>query len=400
MNARLAVGMVLALGGGSALAADWNIDPRIAVSGVYNDNNRLTEIPGSEIEVTGARIDAQVTFRGETPRSSLQLVPRLRSSFYPGDSSEEANDQFLRLLARHATERTALSFDVGYSRVDTLGSYFPGSTVGDDDVLGDPDRGAGVGRLGLKNREDRLSLVPMVSFELSERQALEFRAEYLDTSYDFQVPGDRIDYKDLLGSVAFSRALSTTSGLTLRATYSIFDPDDGDETDTQGLDLEWRNRMSETAEYYLRGGANRVELESVTPGGSSSWETGFTGGAGVRWTFEVTDIFLDVSRNLDPNSSGDLVTRDQVRAQWSRRLTPMARLTVGGRLISDSAPGNDQSFQDRTYAAASIGFDWRIARAWTLFGSYDHAWREYDNAPTDARSNAVNIGIIYEPNRR
>jgi hypothetical protein len=400
MNTRVAVGAMLALGAGSALAADWNIDPRIAVSGVYNDNNRLTEIPENEIEVAGARVDAQVTFRAETPRSSFQLVPRLRSTFYPGDSSEEANDQFLRLLARHKTQRATLSFNANYSSVVTLGGYFPGSTVEDDDVLGEPGRGEGVGRFGLRNREDRLSLVPMLNFELSERQFLEFRAEYLDTSYDIQVSGDRVDYKDLYGSVAYGRALSPTSNLTLRAAYSTYDPDDGEQVVVQAVDLEWRNSISETSQVFLRGGASRVELDPAETGGGSRWETGFTGGAGVRWAFEVTEIWAEIGRNLDPNSSGEIVTRDQLRLQWARRLTEMTRVTVGARLIKDSSTDTNPFRRDQTYASGSIGFDWRIARAWTLFGSYDHAWREYDDAPTDARSNAVNIGIIYEPNRR
>jgi hypothetical protein len=46
-------------------------------------------------------------------------------------------------------------------------------------------------------------------------------------------------------------------------------------------------------------------------GDNGSWDTGFTGGAGVRWTFEVSEIFLDLNHGLDPSSAGEYVTSDQ-----------------------------------------------------------------------------------------
>jgi len=394
------LGVSMAVAAGPAFAADWSFDPKIAVSGEYNDNNRLTEIPGREIKVSGALLDAQVAMRAETPRSSFDLTPRLRSSFYPGDETEDADDQFVRMLARHSTERTTASLDVDYSRVITLGDYFPTSSVSDDDVLGDPDRGVGVGRIGLRNREDRLAFTPVVSFKLSPRRSLEFRADYLDVGYDIQIPGDRVDYSDLSGSIALRNSLSEISSLTVRAGYSSYDPSDGDSRVANVVDVAWSKDFSETAQTYVRVGATRVEVGSGVSGGSSSWETGFAGGVGVRWAFEVTEIWVDVSENLDPNSAGDLVTRDEARVQVARRIGPMTRVYLAGRLILDSSAGGTDSFVDRSYATGTLGFEWRFARQWTLVASYDYAWREYDNAITDAESNAASLGIVYQPNRR
>jgi hypothetical protein len=263
------------------------------------------------------------------------------------------------MLARHATERSVTSLDADYSRVATLGDYFPEATVTNFDPLdptsgeelGDPERGVGVGQSG-RNRQDRLVVTPGFSFDLTERQRLELEVEYLDVTYDKQVPGDRVDYDNLLISAGYRFALTETSSVTVQGGFATYDPADADSTDVQGLNAEWRNELSDTAEVYARAGANRVE--SLTNNGGSSWDTGFSGGAGVRWAFEVSDVWLDASTSLDPNSSGDIVTRDQLRLQFTRRLGPMTRLTLAGRVIQDTGAGDAQdTFDDRTYATAT-----------------------------------------------
>jgi hypothetical protein len=400
-SARLAAGLgaVLALHVGQGRAADWEIDPKIAVAAVYDDNIRLTEIPGAEVEVAGARVDALATVRAATQVWSFELTPRLRSTFYPDDPEQEADDQFVRLSLERQTQRTTASVNADYSKVTTLGSYFPRADVDDDDSLGDPDPGTGVGRLSVRNREERVRVTPKFGFDLSERSSLEFGARYLDVAYDRTIPGDRQDYTDTSGTVAYSFRTSGTSNLSLSAVYSQYEPDNDDATDAYGADLQWTNDQSETSQIYVRAGLDRAQVDSST-GSGNNWEDGFSGGAGVKWKFEVTSIFVDASRYLDPNSSGQLVTRDQLRAEWSRRLSPMTTLVVGARIVNDSGVGDDDTFTDRQYAAGSVGFEWRITRQWALIGVYDYAWREYDDAPTDAESNALSLGIQYEPNRK
>lgn len=398
MNTRMLVAGVLATFTAGATAADWSYDPRVAAAYVFNDNHRLTDVPGTEIEVSGAKLEAELAVRAETPRSLVVLTPRLRSTFFPGDESEEADDQFVRLLARHSTLRTTSSFDADYSRVVTLGDFFPGATVSSGDVLGEPDRGVDVAQSG-RNRQDRLLLRPRLEFDVTERHGVELGVEYLDVTYDEQVPGDRVDFQNLLFAVGYRFALTETAGVLVRAGLGSFDPVDEDSTDVQGLNVEWRNEISDTAEVYVRAGGNRVEANSAD--GSSSWDAGFAGGAGIRWQFEVSDVWLDASTSLDPNSSGDVVTRDQLRVQFRRSLGPMTRLVLGGRLIKDSGAGDSQdSFSDRTYATGNVGLDWRFARQWSVFGNYQYSWREYDNTESDAKSNAVNLGVVWEPNRR
>jgi hypothetical protein len=69
-------------------AADWSAEPRITLNADYDDNNRLTDVSGEEIEVIGAEVDAQVAFRAQTPRTNFRLVPRVRATFYPDEPDE------------------------------------------------------------------------------------------------------------------------------------------------------------------------------------------------------------------------------------------------------------------------------------------------------------------------
>ena len=393
--ASLIGGIALALGAGTALAADWAYDPKVTASYEYNDNLRLTDTPGQEIKVSGGSLDAQLLVQGETPRTLFQLTPRLRSTFYPGDEDQETNDQFLRMMLKHKGERSESTLDANYSRVDTLGKYFPSAGVGDGGGLGDPGHGDGVGRSTSQNRETRLGVSPQFSFDVSERHGIEASAGYLDVSFEHHVEGDREDFSNIYGAVAYRYKMSPTRSLAVGAGISHFKQDGSAATDSETVGVEWSSKISETSQWFVRAGASRTE----SAGDSSSSDSGFAGGAGVRWSFEVTDIFFDLNRSVDPNASGRFVQRDQLRMHVARRLSPMTTIDLGGRFIRDGQTGSDITFEERQYAAGSIGVSWRMSREWSLGGSYTYVWREYESQPDPAESNRVSLGITYEPHR-
>ncbi len=165
--------------------------------------------------------------------------------------------------------------------------------------------------------------------------------------------------------------------LAVIAGVARYEADDGSSSDAQSLNAEWSNKISETSQVFVRGGANRVKSDET---GGTSTNTGFNGGAGVRWSFEVTQIFFDVNHYLDPSSYGRVVARDQLRFQLSRRLGPLTTLSLAARGIRDSDTGSDSTFRDRNYAVASVGLEWRMKRQWALGGGYDYRWRKFDGA--------------------
>jgi opacity protein-like surface antigen len=394
---------LLAAYGGAAASADWSIEPKIGVSAEYNDNHRLTNTPGQEIKVSGGSVDAQVGIRSETPTSSFLLAPRLISSFYPGDGPEETDDQYLYLSLGHKTQRTTMSLTADYSRRTTLGDYFPSAVVSQTDQLGNPDPGVNVSSFTGRNREDRLVITPRMTFRVKPRHFLDFGFQYLDLGYDIRVPGRDEDYTSISGSAGYRYALSETSSVNVRTSVGRYDPQNGVSTDNYGLSAGWQNRISETSEVYVNLGTNRTQVASAGATGEFDWKYGFTGGAGVRWAFQVTRVFLDLNRYIEPTSTGRVATRDQLRAVLTRRLSETTTAYVGARAIRDSGTGSkiagEVSFRDTKYAAANLGLEWRFSRQFSLVGSYDYTWRDYRGAPTAAQSNAIGLGIVYEPKR-
>lgn len=392
----IAAAVSLGCGAGGAGAADWSFDPRITLNAETDDNNRLTSVPGQEIEVAGAEVDAQFTLQAETPRSTFRLVPRIRGTFYPDDGDEETDNQFLRAAYEYRGERSELIFDADYSRRETLGRYLP-DIIDDNDNLGEPGEGEDLGNSPALNRQERFAVTPGVSFELTERTTLELGVGYLDVTFDEQVADDREDYNNMSADAGLRFDLSPTKSLTVRARAAQYEPDDDVSTDSQALELEWSNRVSETSRVFVRGGSNRVE--EIDALGNSGWNTGFSGGAGVQWSFEVTQVFFDVDRDLDPNASGRLVERDQLRFRLSRRLSPVTTLRLVARGVRDGKTNNLDVFQEREYVAASVGFEWRMTRQFALGGGYEYVWRQIEDQPDDAVSNRLFLGITWEPHR-
>jgi len=220
---------------------------------------------------------------------------------------------------------------------------------------------------------------------------------YLDVTFDEQVEGDREDYTSVSADAAYRYLLSETKSVALRVRGRQYDPADDDATDSQAVEVEWANRLSETSQVYVRGGSNRVE--EIDDFGKSDWNTGFTGGAGARWEFEVSELLFEVTRGLDPNSSGRLVARDELRLRYAHSVSPLTRLLVSVRGVKDGSTNSQDEFQERRFVTASLGFDWRMTRQFTLGGAYQYVWRSIEDEPEDAQSNRLFLGVTWEPHR-
>jgi hypothetical protein len=393
-----AIGNVLLIGPAPVMAADWAFDPRVVLSGEYDDNDRMTNVPSQEIEVYGPKIDALLAISARTPTTTFILTPRFSSTQYFKGSEDDANNGYLRLLLDHKTQRTDAFLNADYSTVETLGRFYPSSDV-TDPVLGNPDPGVSVPLVAIKNRQDRYRVAPGVSFDLTERQSIEVGAQYLDVTFDKDLPSYRpYDNWTVYGN--YNLKTTNTATLSVLASYDQYQPRTGDNTNYWALNGQWANRWSETAEVFLRAGASFVEANQGGGTQNSGSSSGFSGGAGVRWAFQVTNIFLDANQYLDPHSNGDIVTRTQLRLEVARQLSQTTTLNLALRGIDDSAPPGNNSYQGQKYAAAEIGGRWRMARQWTLFGHYQYRWKKQQNADNSAQSNSVSIGVTWEPNRK
>jgi hypothetical protein len=382
---------------GIAHAADWSTRPRVEVAGIYDDNYLMSRDTGEPVSVSGAEVDARLQFSGATPRSETNLVPHIRSSAFD-DSELNSTGYFLDAQSEYRGQRFRAGMTAVYSSEDTSRTERPG--VGDPD-LGVPD-GSDSGRIRVDNKRDLIAASPFFELQLTQRNKLELGANYRDVSFERNFPS-QVDFSSAGASVGWGYELSPTATLTLRSHLGTYDPDSDIKRDSTfyGADGEWRKRFSDTREAYVRGGFRRTDQDALaTDLVAPDVTTSYVGGVGVQWNFLVTQLFVDASVDVDPNASGVLVERDQLRFRLVRQFRSRLSGFVAARHIRDEAVGNDLSVASRRYSIGTIGAEWRRTRAVSLLAEYDYTKQKLgDVISRDAASNRARLSVVYEPQR-
>jgi hypothetical protein len=401
MNARnTSVAMAIAslLGTAAAGAANWELQPRVEVGAIYDDNYRLTDQPGEEIDVMGASLDAQLALRSEGPRSLLEILPRVRTTFFPDESAEEATDYLLGFRGETRTQRLTTGVRAQFADESVVTSDLLPADVPDLD-LGEILPGD-EGRVSVRTRRQLISVQPNLSFTWDERRRVIADLRYLDADFD-DVFTEQVGYRDIGVGGGLQWDVSQRATLTVRGDVAQFEPDSGTEpTDRMGVDAEWRSRGSQTMEFYVRGGVIRSERGAVglTP---ELTNTSFNGGVGAVWRYQVTNIFIDALRSTEPSSSGAVVDRNELRFRVNRSFSPRlsAFLALRGIQTASAVEETFGDIRDRDYVAGSTGFEWRASRQFALLGRYEYTRQKFEGVPDDGVSNGVNLSVVYEPRR-
>jgi len=380
-----------------AAAQAWILDPRVELQAIYNDNYRLTEQRGQEIEVKGAAIDAQLTARKEAQAWMIELTPHIDSTFFPDASSEESTGYYFDFRGNRHTQRTTSSLlaqfaDESVVTSELAAADFPGLDLGQA-VGGD------AGQVSLRNRRTMYTVQPSFEFDWTERRHLTLDAHYVNVKFDSKL-FEQVGYTDTGAGAGILWNLSQRSTLSLGVLGAVYSPDDNSEdTTATGVMAEWRMAPSRVTDFYFRLGSNRAERDASGTAARVS-TTNINGGVGVAWTFEVTSIVLDALRSTSPSSQGAVVNRDELRLRLSRAFSPRVSGYVAARGIRTSGVDNAVvNVRERKYYTGRTGFEWRMTRQLSLDGSYEYKWQEYKGDPTDASSNGVMLSVVYQPRR-
>lgn len=372
-------------------AADWELNPRVEAGYLFDDNYRLTS-PGTEIEVQGPIADAALEMRALMPASEFSFTPRVRATYFPDEKELDSTDYFAIAEWRHRGQRLRTFVRADYAQQDVVNSEQPDADIGTD--LGEPDIGDS-GRVFVRNRRDRVSLRPSMEFDLSARRAIEVAASYTDVSYDEVLIGAQQDYSAANLALGLVTRLSEANSLTVRARGARYDIDTQGESTGVGAEVQWDRRTAADGRFFLRAGAQDVELVD----GES--ETAWLAGAGVSFIVGRNELFADLSRAVGPSSAGVVVTRDALRLRWTRAMTPRLSFVAGLRGIHDDDVNPDSDFQARSYATGDVGLEWRWREELSLRAAYDYTWQKFDDALVDdARSSGAMLTVIYQPLQR
>lgn len=383
----LAAVLAAALACGSASAANWEIAPRLQLGYRYNDNYHL-ELPGGEVEVSGAEADAAVTFRTVDPRTTFEVTPRIRSTYFPDESDEDSTDYFLGALFHDETPRRRTGARLDFSQEDVVRSELPTPDI--DGGLGDPDD-VDSGRIIERNRRDLIRARPYFSYDVSQRYRVDLEAHYVDASYDKTLEGFQQDFSEAGVAAGAGIRVSPRSTLLLRGTYAQFDT--GIDADAYGAHLEWSTDLSPTSRFYVRLGGQQTK-----PDGGET-DDNVIAGIGGRWQTQRNRLFLDLTRTVGPVSAGTIVERHQLRFRLNHDISERVTSVLGARFNRDESIDDASTYPKREYAAAEAGIEWRIQRSFALTATYNYLWQEYEDEPSDASANSFLIGFVYEPKR-
>ncbi len=401
-NPKVVRAVLLTLGGiagaAAAHASDWSFNPLLSVGGTYDDNYLMDSDTQGPISVSGADIEGQVDLRRATPTGYVSLVPRVHASFYD-ESEENSTDGYLSGVLQHQGQKFRAGTTINYANETTSRSERPGI---DDPDLGEPD-GGDSGLIITNNKRELISLLPSLQFDMTQRNSLEVRTRFSDVSFDKTRSG-QTGYTAYGGSLGWVYKLSQTSTLTVRGDAGKYDPDTAFSraADTYGAEAEWGRQFSDIGQTYFRGGFRRTKQDALpTEVEKPDTTTSYVGGAGVQWTFPVNKVLFDLTLSVDPNASGVLVKRDQVRFRLDHQFSQRWVGDIGVRYIRDKSVGGDVALAERRYGVATAGLAWRQTRTISYSGEYNYRNQKYDTPQDrDAMSNSVNLSVVYEPHRQ
>jgi hypothetical protein len=353
----------------------------------YNDNYRL-EQPGGEIEVSGGEADAAVTFRNIDPRTRIEVTPRIRSTYFPDESSEDSNDYFLRGQLHDETPRRRAGIVADIEEEDVVRSELPNSEIDGD--LGQPDVGDS-GFIVQRNRRDLIQVAPYYSYDVSQRYRLDLGARYIDSSYEQNLEGFQQDFQEVALTAGAGIRLSPRSTLSLRALAAQYET--AIDADAYGAQVMWSTDYSPTSHFYISLGGQQTK-----PDGRDT-DTNIIAGIGGRWETQRNRLFLDFTRDVGPVAAGTIVERHQLRFRLNHDISERISSILGARLHRDESIDEQSTYPTREYAAADVGVEWRFHRAFALTATYTYRWQEYSDEPSDASANGFLIGVVYEPRR-
>jgi hypothetical protein len=387
---------LVGLGIGCADATDYHWDPTLMLSGNYNDNYALGVANGQNVSVDGSIADASLHASIINPDAHFEITPRVQSIYYPGQSQFDANNVFVDSQFEQLWPRGNFTLNENFWSQDVLTSYLPTTAIGAP--LGQNSPGADLASVTERVRQDLLLLAPIANFELSPREHLEIRAQFLGVDYSQAVYGQIQNFKNYSGSLGLGFDVSPQSTGTVRGIVSDLRPVSGSGANTYGAEGEWRTHLSEVMQSYARVGVEHTSFNEAQYGQSSV--TSVSGGMGISRKFIAYDLFADFARSVSPDSYGTVVVRNDLRTRLEHKFSGRTSAYVGLRYVNQVGLGNSNGFVGQRYGQAALGAEWRINRQFSIISQYVYStYKQYTGNAQAAGSNAVTISLKYQPHR-
>ena len=385
-------------------AAEWSLQPHLAVTGEYDDNIRLTS--GPHDEVWGVTLSPGLSLNYLTEVLEARARAALDIGRYDDDSFDR-DEQLYEFLARYrSSELTTWSLRTAYQLESVLRRISVDEAA---DIIVPPEEGLPVADpldpeastdVGLVEREVERStttFAPAWTRRLTERSTVGLRYRYRDVSYDDAAGTGLNDSQRHSGAASLEYLLTERDQLIGEVSYEStrFEMDPEERTFEQWeLTAGIRHLFSETLTGRFDAGFRSTSAEQ---GDLDEDDTGYVARARLDKRGERTILSGRAEHQVVPRSTGVLVQTDRLALFVDHKLSQRLRATLLGEVFQEEGLEDESGVRDRFQYEISPALRWLWTPELSLALAYRRLYQEIDddNGDEDATSNAVFLTVDY-----
>ena len=362
-----------------ARAVSWSSQEYVALSAEYNDNKTLTV--NDHDTVVGGIAELALDIKGETELNRLWLNPRLKFSRYNGQEGFDSDDQYIYTSYQHISERSRFEFKADYIRDSPITSELQDLEY-----------------VQTNTRRDTLDTGPVWMYRINDSIASNVGVNYLAVNYPDADGSGLIDYTYGSAFAGLKKMLGESMNLGLTAYGSRFDAQEVEnETDDVGVQLSLESEFYQALTFNIMYSWHESTIK-IGPDGSLYRDTlpGRLLNLDIEKQFERSAMNFSVTNEVRPGSRGLLEQHDRYKFNYDYRVSAhtTAQIFLADTFVDDVS--GSPLFVGWEYRQATALLNYRLYSDWYVWGSYQYAWKQFDNTESSAESHAVLLSVRYQ----
>lgn len=335
------IGLVLAalaaaVGWRCPAAAQWDIEPQLALLVNYNSNLLLT--PSNAQASEGTTVSADAIFKRVTDSTEVDLHPHLELQRFFSDAALDADNGSVQGAYSAQSERSSINLSGSYEKISTLSTELSDTGIVDSST-----------------RRETTTAAATLGHDFSELQHVDLQGSYTEVIYP---GGERLGlvgyrYPTLALTDTFATSLLTSLAASLEADQ-LQAPVTGYEAHDESLKLTVLHKFSVRTRVTATGGATETSVAGYRQHGYV-WDLHGTHNS------ELTQLDFDYSQSLQPSGRGYLVRRDAASLTLAQSVAPQLYATLTVQDIHNNNLSNGVFLDVPKYLTADAGFDWHVS---------------------------------------
>ncbi len=376
-------------------AVPVSLDAGVSLGLSYEDNPGLSTTQTNR-ETSAVNTAADMSVSRIAPASTLALRGHLQAAQYQKQQGSEFNNDLRILTLQSAVNslRAKLSFDAELRRDTTLITYLDPEAASPDAVALDINPGVTVSKRVERNRN---TYTPTFFYRLTESSQVRLQYRYQNMIYDKVSGAPLRDYEDQGVFLAWSTAVGERGRFDIGVDQGRFIPEKGADAYRHGGKLNYLFETSASGK--LAASFAYHEYYRQDHGTTSANSRKASYGINYQSNAPVTRWTIDLRRDVQPSSAGELLTVDQLGLDLARKLSELTAVRARVRAWNERKLVADSTYQDVSQGYSELSVNTALTRKLKLSGSYRYRWREFVNDNATAENNGIFLDLVYNAQR-